>query len=315
MRSIVLYTHSYITHRYSYTTFGIYSYEGGIYMKKAWSLLYKLSLLLMFLTQTTFKEGFFALLQTNTNLTIMETLLKPSTQTTTIPLSFLVTSTSYDLAMYEQSLQRHEEYADYEDIYVKEPTLPPKQESGMYKSILIYNTHQMEEYADQGSVVSGALYLQQQLEAKGIDVDVIEEDFVAYGRERNMGYKQLYSVSRVFLKEAMLKKEYDLIIDFHRDALPRDITYVTHEGKKYAKLMVSIGINNENYQNNYQTASIIIDKMSKQPIPIMKSTYTIRSTYNQDLGSHVILLEVGSHTNYYEEVLNTLDVFVEMITK
>ncbi|MBQ9987078.1 MAG: stage II sporulation protein P [Erysipelotrichales bacterium] len=284
-------------------------------MKKVWSVLWKLSLLFLFLTQTTFKQGFFALLQTNTSLTIMETLLQPSKQTQTIPLSFLVTSTSYDLAMYEQSLQRHEEYSEYEDITVKEPSIPSIPTQGAYKSILIYNTHQMEEYADQGSVVSGALYLQQQLEAKGVEVDVIEDDFVKYGRERDMGYKQLYSVSRVFLKEAMAQREYDLIIDFHRDALPRESTYVTYEGKKYAKLMVSIGINHEKYQENYQTASSIIDKMSKQPIPIMKSTYTIRSTYNQDLGSHVILLEVGSNTNYYEEVLNTLDVFVEMMTK
>ena len=284
-------------------------------MKKTISILGKCVLFLLFITQTTFKDGFYAFLNTNNSVTIMETLLDKKTADDLTPsLTFLVASTNYDMAMYEQSLQRHEEYAKPEEILVEKPiiTLP---QTSKYKTILLYNTHQMEEYADQGNVMSAARYFKEKLEEKGFVVDYIEDDFVAYGRNLGYGYKQLYSVSRIFLEEALKDNEYDLIIDFHRDALPRELTYITHDGKEYARLMFSIGVNNTNYQQNYQTASTIYDKISKQSIPIMKPIYTIRSTYNQDLGNQVVLLEVGSHTNNYQEVLNSLDVLVEVLSK
>lgn len=284
-------------------------------MKKTISILGKCMLFVLFITQTTFKEGFYAFLKTNNSITIMETLLDSKTAEDLTPsLTFLVTSTNYDMAMYEQSLQRHEEYLEPEDVEIIEPPISLPQ-TARYKKILLYNTHQMEEYADEGNVISAATYFKGKLKEKGFIVDFINDDFVAYGRNLGYGYKQLYSVSRIFLEKALENKEYDLIIDFHRDALPRELTYISHGGKDYAKLMFSIGINNTNYQQNYQTASTIYDKISKQSIPIMKPIYTIRSTYNQDLGKQIVLLEVGSHTNKYQEVLNSLDVLVEVLSK
>lgn len=284
-------------------------------MKKILSILGKCILFVLFITQTTFKEGFYAFLNTNNSLTIMETLLDSKTAEDLTPsVTFLVASTNYDMAIYEQSLKRHEEYLEPQDIEIINPPIVLPQKA-MYKSILLYNTHQMEEYADEGNVITAATYFKEKLEKKGFVVDFITDDFVAYGRNLGYGYKQLYSVSRVFLEEALQEKDYDLIIDFHRDALPREITYVTYEGKDYAKLMFSIGVNNTNYQKNYQTASTIYDKLSNQEIPIMKPIYTIRSTYNQDLGNQIVLLEVGSHTNKYQEVLNSLDVLVEVLSE
>lgn len=284
-------------------------------MRKIWTFCFKCVLFALFITQTTFKEGFFAFLHKNDSISIMEGLLQSTSSSDFTPsLTFLVASTNYDMAMYEQSMQRHEEYKEQEKVEIIKTDPPKISIPSTYKSILIYNTHQMEEYADNGNVMSAAVYFMEKLENKGIKVDYISDDFVKRGKELGYGYKQLYSVSRIYLKEALEKKEYDLIIDFHRDALPRESTYITHDGKNYAKLMFSIGVNNDNYQQNYQTASTIYDKMSSQPIPIMKSIYTIRSTYNQDLRNCVVLLEVGSHTNHYQEVLNSLDVLVEVLS-
>lgn len=285
-------------------------------MRKQVSIILKCMVFVLFLTQTTFKEGFLEFLHTNNSARIMENLLNTSLKREFTPsLTFLVSSTAYDMAMYEQSLQRHAEYLEYEEVEIIEPTKPSIPFTMSYQSILLYNTHQMEEYADYGSVMSAATYFKEKLEERGIKVDYIDEDFVKYGKKLEYGYKQLYSVSRIFLQEALKEKEYDLIIDFHRDALPRELTYLSYENKDYAKLMFSIGVNNVNYRANYQTASTIYDKLKSQPIPIMKPIYTIRSTYNQDLRDCVVLLEVGSHTNNYQEILNSLDVLVEVLSK
>ena len=123
--------------------------------------------------------------------------------------------------------------------------------AGNIKRVLIYSTHQNEEYLDYGNVVMASKYLADLLENMyDINVDVIEENFIATASMYGYNYNKLYSISRMFLEEYLVNNNYDLIIDFHRDALPRELTYITYYGKNYAKVMADIGTNNPNYLIN-----------------------------------------------------------------
>lgn len=185
--------------------------------------------------------------------------------------------------------------------------------AGSIQNVLIYSTHQNEEYLDYGGVTSAAEYLAEELRGYGIEVDVIEENFLATASMYGYGYNQLYRISRMFLKEYLSNSSYDLVIDFHRDALPRESTYITYEGVNYAVIMADIGINNPNYLVNLSYAQSLTDKISSYGVPIMKPVYTIASTYNQDLGDSIMLIEFGSDTNYYEEVLNSIEIVARAI--
>lgn len=177
---------------------------------------------------------------------------------------------------------------------------------GSVNKVLIYSTHQNEEYLDYGGVIEASHILAEELEAYGIDVVIIEEDFLATAAMYGYNYNKLYAISRMFLEEYLLLDEYDLIIDFHRDALLREQTYIEYNGVKYAKIMADIGINNPNNALNMYYATSLTDKISSYGIPIMKDVYTIASNYNQDLRENIILIEFGSDTNYYQEVLNSI---------
>ena len=185
---------------------------------------------------------------------------------------------------------------------------------GNIKKVLIYSTHQNEEYLDYGDVVSASKYLAEILEnTYSIEVDVIEENFIATASMYGYNYNKLYSISRMFLEEYLMNGTYDLIIDFHRDALPRELTYITHNGKNYAKIMADIGTNNPNHLVNLEYAQTLTDKISSYNIPIMKPVYTIASTYNQDLADNIMLIEFGSDQNYYQEVKNSIEVLAKAI--
>ena len=184
---------------------------------------------------------------------------------------------------------------------------------GTIQKVLLYCTHQNEKYLDYGGVTSAALYLRDSLENEGIEVDYIQEDFITYMHQNGKNYKQLYSISRDFMLPYLLDKEYDLVIDFHRDDLPRDSSFVRCEDETYAYLMCDIGTNNRNYRENLSLAMTITDKINASSTPIMKNVYTIASTYNQDLGPNVLLIEFGSQNNYYIEVCRSIDVLAKVI--
>ena len=47
----------------------------------------------------------------------------------------------------------------------------------------------------------------------------------------------------------------------------------------------------------------------------MKPVYTIASTYNQDLSNNIMLIEFGSDQNYYQEVINSIEIVAKAISE
>ena len=187
-------------------------------------------------------------------------------------------------------------------------SLTSTKSSGNGKSIYIYNTHQKEEYQSQ-SVKEGSKYLMNLLDNRGYDVTYETNDFEVYRVKNNMKYNQAYAVSQKYiLKELSNNNTYDLIIDFHRDSISRNLAVLNYDGKSYAKVMFVVGKGSENYENVKKESKILSDMINDKIPKLSRGIYVKTNHYNQGLADNMILLEVGSSTNTYEEVTNTLNI-------
>jgi stage II sporulation protein P len=93
---------------------------------------------------------------------------------------------------------------------------------------------------------------------------------------------------------------------------------VNINGKDCAKILFVIGLEYDTYQNNLKAVeeinNIINAKYPNLSRGIMKKQgYGVNGVYNQDLGSNVILIEIGGHENNIDEVNNTLDLVADAI--
>lgn len=183
---------------------------------------------------------------------------------------------------------------------------PVFQEEKIRKKIYVYNTHQAEEYADY-DVLSAAKYLKEVLNNYGIEVIVEETDITAEVKKNNYTYSQSYRVTKQLL-ENVFSDDILLYIDLHRDSSAKSVTTTKINDLDYAKMMFVVGGKHENYQENYRTADDL-NKMIKNISESLSRGLLLRksSSYNQELGGNVILIELGGPYNTKEEVMRSIE--------
>ena len=181
------------------------------------------------------------------------------------------------------------------------------------KSIYIYNTHQGEEYATK-SVKEGSRYLMQLLENRGYEVDYETTDFELYKTKNHIDYAKSYSVSQKYLTQAVEKHgKYDLVIDFHRDSIKKNLSTITVDHKNYAKLMFVVGKGSSHYSAVNNTRSRVADMLNGKIPKICRGVYLKQSHYNQGVTDNMVLIEVGANENTYEEVQNSLNILAMVL--
>lgn len=185
--------------------------------------------------------------------------------------------------------------------------------------VYIYNTHDTEEYLDDYDVYNASLYLRDKLNELGIN-SIVEENRTSTIREANgWNYGQSYKASRINLERVKSENpSIKLFIDFHRDSVGHNSTYVSIGDKGYAKVLFVIGREHANYlENLHYTQSI--DYLISSKFPglskgiLEKEGPGVNGIYNQDVGYNVILLEVGGNENSTVEVNNTIEIISSVI--
>lgn len=178
------------------------------------------------------------------------------------------------------------------------------------KSIYIYNTHQSEKYQTK-SVKEGSRYLMNLLKEKGYTVNYETKDFELYKTKNNIDYTKSYTVSKKYLNIALKNHgTYDLVIDFHRDSIKKSAATLQYKNKSYAKLMFVVGKGSSNYKK-VKKLSLQLSSMLNSKIPnISKGIYEKVRDYNQGTTSNMVLIEVGSNTNTYQEIQNSINILV-----
>ena len=193
--------------------------------------------------------------------------------------------------------------------------------------VYIYNSHQLENYSNKNletynvtpNVMMASYLLKEKLNKKGINTIVEDSNITEFMKINGWGHADSYKASRFYILDAINNNpSLDLIVDLHRDALTHDNATVTIDGKSYAKVLLVVGMEHDNYQENLELANKIND-MLKEKYPsltrgvITKKGQNVDGIYNQDISPKMILLEVGGHENTIEEVMNTLDIISDII--
>ena len=215
--------------------------------------------------------------------------------------------------------------------YKKEKTTPVIKE--LEPKIYIYNTHQTEEYGISNFLefsikptVMMVNYILEDIFNKNNYKTIVEEKSIKeILNKNNWKYNNSYKASRILLEESYKNNNsLKYFIDIHRDSLSHEKTSIIINEKEYAKIIFLIGLENPNYQKNYDFTKKINDKINKKYPGLSKGIYKkggvgVNGIYNQDFSPYVILVEIGGIETTTTEVLNTSlafsECFLEVITE
>ena len=180
------------------------------------------------------------------------------------------------------------------------------------KKIYLYNTHNQEKYIDNSSVYDASESFASNLKKLGF-TPLLENKKTSDFLYTGMSY---YDISRIFIKDIKEKEDIDFFIDIHRDSVSN--TSVTINNKRYAKILFVLGLDNPSFEDNKR----IIKEMNNYldiNYPgiskgiLEKSGSGVDGIYNQDLDSHVMLIEIGGIENNFEEVNNSTEILSLML--
>lgn len=194
----------------------------------------------------------------------------------------------------------------------KVDTVVPKVTNG--KRVYIYNTHQQEGYSDGKSVVDASVLLANKLQEEGIQVVYETNDFPTYLRNHGLDYNSSYKASYFYLNEALVNYGgFDLVIDFHRDSVPRESSYVNIDNKNYARMMFVVGGLGKNAPQITMISNQLTDLVNGIKNGVMKNPMAREAYYNQEVTDKSILVEVGSDNNPFEEISNSTNLLAQAI--
>lgn len=211
--------------------------------------------------------------------------------------------------------------------YVNNPKIKEVNNLNVVPTVYIYNSHQGEEY--QGKALAGyninpgvmmaSYILQDRLAKQNIKALVMEDNLIDYLNLNNMKHNKSYVASRKFLTDALHKNStFKLIIDLHRDSLPKEKSTTIINNKSCASILFVIGGDNPNHNDNLNVATKINDMIKAKYSTltkgiIIKSGKGTNGIYNQDLNPNIILMEIGGQNNTIDEVLNTIDLLAPIL--
>ncbi len=196
-------------------------------------------------------------------------------------------------------------------------------------SIYIYSTHDTEKYSEKEnniynivpSVKTASYILQENLNSLGLNTIVEESQVKDILKANNWAYNRSYDASKILVTQKINEfPNLKLIIDLHRDSSSLEKTLLNYNNTEYARLLFVIGAEHENYEANYNLATILNNNLIEQ-IPnlsrgiIKKSGPGVNGIYNQNLSPHSVLIEVGGQYNTIEQVNNTMPILAKAILK
>lgn len=194
--------------------------------------------------------------------------------------------------------------------------------------IYIYNSHQLETYSNEGlnnnispNVLMVSYLLSEKLNKNGISTIAEDTNIKDFIRISNLESDAFYKSTRIFIKNAISKySSLKYFIDIHRDSVNKDISTCTINNKKYARILFVLGTTNPNYKENENVMKSLDELSDKYYKGLSRGIYkrptpSWPDSYNQDLNSGVILIEVGAKENDLDEVANTIDALAFILEK
>lgn len=179
----------------------------------------------------------------------------------------------------------------------------------------IYHSHGAESYVpsdgtdsiDQGGgIIDVGGTLAESLEKKGIETEHETETHVPHDAGA-------YQRSRRTAEKLLTEKDADLLLDVHRDAVPAENYEEEINGEEVTQIMLVVGAENQNFEANMQLARDLKEIADQKYPGLIKGILAAPGSYNQDLSSHAILIEVGAHENSKEEAQKAVELFADTV--
>lgn len=181
-------------------------------------------------------------------------------------------------------------------------------------TVAVYHTHSDESYVPSDGTESkegnGGIYdvgeaLVQRLQQVGFNVEYNKNnhnphDINAYNRSRRTA-------------ASLLKKNPDVILDVHRDAVPASQYQTEVEGEMATKVKLVVGRTNPNMKTNLEFAKKMKAVMDKVEPGLSNGIFMGKGDYNQDLSPRAMLIEVGAHTNKKEDAEQGVAFFADTL--
>ncbi len=189
--------------------------------------------------------------------------------------------------------------------------------------VILYHTHNAETYlpddgvskvnGQNGGVVDAGTVLQTALQKKyGIRTahSTTIHDYPDWSRS----YQNSLNTAKQLLQAYPKAK---MIFDIHRDAgfTSKKTTTATVHGRTAAKIMMVIGCNHDNWQENLAFARVLEAKCNQLYPGLLRDNIRIKETgrYNQQVDGHAVLLEIGSDLNTQAEAEYSMECFAHVV--
>lgn len=193
--------------------------------------------------------------------------------------------------------------------------------------VYIYNSHQLENYNSSNldiygitpNVMMASYLLKEKLNTRGISTIVEDTNLSEFLTLNNWNHSNSYKASRVFILDK--KNKYNTLkyfIDIHRDSVNKNITTININNKNYARILLVVGLEHDNYKENLKVNEQINNLFDKYYKGLSRGIYKkegigVDGIYNQDISSNSILIEVGGVDNNIDEVLNTTEAIANVL--
>ncbi len=195
-----------------------------------------------------------------------------------------------------------------------------------YPPVAIYCTHSSETYmpddnrthtnGERGLINDVALELAKglsQLSFRAVFVDTVHD---------SPEYTESYVKSRETVKQLLEEdSHWGAIIDVHRDSIPgqKSPAVVDVNGKKAAQMLIIVGSDqrkdNPEWEKNLEFAEKLYSEAENNYPGLVRGVRIKPGTYNQDLYSPSILLEVGNEYNSLEDASYGVTLFTEILAR
>ncbi|GAE35162.1 stage II sporulation protein P [Halalkalibacter akibai] len=164
-------------------------------------------------------------------------------------------------------------------------------------------------------------YLSKQLHDNGINAIQEKRDVQSDLLNKGWMYSKSYDISRIYTNEVLKQHDsIELILDIHRDSLPRNRTTMKYNDEDVARIVFVVNGNHSNYQPNLSFAEKLNQRLEEyhpglsRGVILRQGAFT-NHNYNQDLSEKSILLEIGGPENTIEEVNKAAGFLAEVIVE
>ena len=230
----------------------------------------------------------------------------------------------------EIKIEHTDDYSNMEELekissYIEDPNPVDINNPLIY----IYNSHQLENYDNENLEIYGitpnvlmvSYILKEKLNKLGLSTIVETTNLSDFLNANGWDHSSSYKASRLLLLDNMSK--YDSLkyfIDIHRDSVSKEVSTITINNKKYAKILFVLGLEHNNYQANLDNMNKINTLLEKYYPGLSRGIYKksgagVNGIYNQDINENVILIELGAVENNIEEVFNTIEALSNILYK